>query len=257
MHQGLNFTEKVLTADGTSVVWDWPADRLTGPHMAAVSFPKRDLQRVVVKTKLDMLLEWFSGSPGREDGRWRRLSRAVRHAVLPLQRRDGHLGLRHPPGGGRGGVRHQPRAAPAGAAGGGRVDRRQRMVSGPSEAALHAADRPGRGRRDQTRPDRARGGRAAGIARGEGPFAGDLRHAQEGPRAPAPGRPAGRRGRRAAEGRRQGRRRSDGAIQVLPRGRQAAGRAVHKYEYPFLFLLQNQPRQAGAEDQLRRAAEAA
>jgi hypothetical protein len=62
LHQGLKFSRKVLTKDGTSVVWDWPADRLTGPHMVAVSFPKRDLDRVVKKTKLDLLLEWFGNS---------------------------------------------------------------------------------------------------------------------------------------------------------------------------------------------------
>jgi hypothetical protein len=63
LHQGLNFTEKVLTKDGTSVVWDWPAGRLTGPHQVAVSFPKRDLDRVVSKSNLDLLLEWFGNSP--------------------------------------------------------------------------------------------------------------------------------------------------------------------------------------------------
>ncbi len=66
LHQGPQFplfTDKVLTKDGTSVVWDWPAERLTGQHEVAVSLPKRDLDRVVVKTKLDLLLEWFGNSP--------------------------------------------------------------------------------------------------------------------------------------------------------------------------------------------------
>ena len=62
-HQGLNFTLNSKTDNGALVGWDWPTDRLTGPHMVAVSFPKRDLDRVVVKTKLDMLREWFAGSP--------------------------------------------------------------------------------------------------------------------------------------------------------------------------------------------------
>jgi len=61
-HQRLNFTLKAKTDRGTLVGWDWPADRLTGEHMVGVSFPKRDLERVVVKTRLDMLLEWFAGS---------------------------------------------------------------------------------------------------------------------------------------------------------------------------------------------------
>ncbi len=62
LHQGFNFTQKAVTKDGARVGWDWPAARLTGPYMVAVSFPKRDLDRVVVKTKLDMLLEWFTYS---------------------------------------------------------------------------------------------------------------------------------------------------------------------------------------------------
>jgi len=62
LHQGLNFTQKAATKEGARVGWDWPAERLTGPHMVAVSFPKRDLQRVVKVTKLGMLLKWFSES---------------------------------------------------------------------------------------------------------------------------------------------------------------------------------------------------
>jgi hypothetical protein len=62
LHQGLNFTRKAKTDHGALVGWDWPTERLTGPHRVAVSFPKRDLDRVVVKTKLDMLLEWFGDS---------------------------------------------------------------------------------------------------------------------------------------------------------------------------------------------------
>jgi len=62
LHQGLNFTLKAKPDQGTLVGWDWPADRLTREHMVGVSFPKRDLDRVVIKTKLDQLLEWFSGS---------------------------------------------------------------------------------------------------------------------------------------------------------------------------------------------------
>lgn len=65
LHQGTKFplfTKKVVTEQGTSVVWDWPKRRLTGPQMVAVLFPKRDLDRVVVKGKLEMLLEWFGQS---------------------------------------------------------------------------------------------------------------------------------------------------------------------------------------------------
>lgn len=63
LHQGLPFTNKALTKQGTVVYWDFPADRLTGPHMVAVSFPKRDMQQVIKQTALDLLLKWFSESP--------------------------------------------------------------------------------------------------------------------------------------------------------------------------------------------------
>jgi len=66
LHQGPkagpNFASKAVTDNGALVGWDWPADRLAGPHQVAVSFPKRDMQRVVKITKLGMLLKWFSNS---------------------------------------------------------------------------------------------------------------------------------------------------------------------------------------------------
>ena len=50
LHQGPEagppFALKAVTDRGALVGWDWPADRLTGSHMVAVSFPKRDLKRV-------------------------------------------------------------------------------------------------------------------------------------------------------------------------------------------------------------------
>jgi len=62
LHQGTPFSQKVLFENGTSVVWQWPAERLTGPHMVAVSFPKRGLERVVKMTKLGLFLKWFEES---------------------------------------------------------------------------------------------------------------------------------------------------------------------------------------------------
>lgn len=62
LHQGLPFTQKVVTDQGPSVVWQWPATRLDGPHMVGLSFPKDGIQ-VVRVTKLDLLLKWFSESP--------------------------------------------------------------------------------------------------------------------------------------------------------------------------------------------------
>lgn len=56
------FSAKVRTKQGTSVVWEWLHERLTGPHLVGVSFPKRDMQRVVAMTRLGLLMRWFRES---------------------------------------------------------------------------------------------------------------------------------------------------------------------------------------------------
>ncbi|MGW8255969.1 MAG: hypothetical protein ACWGMZ_00635, partial [Thermoguttaceae bacterium] len=61
LHQGLPFTNKALTDRGPIVYWDFPADRLTGPHLVAVSFPKGDLP-VIRQTVWDLFLKWFTES---------------------------------------------------------------------------------------------------------------------------------------------------------------------------------------------------
>lgn len=67
LHQGKPFDQKVKTDEGVSAVWQWPATRLTGPHMVAVSFPKRVMKRVMEMSALGLFLKWFSESPG---ARW-------------------------------------------------------------------------------------------------------------------------------------------------------------------------------------------
>ncbi len=62
LHQGLNFTKKATTDQGAMVGWDLPNVRLTAAHEVAVSFPKRDLQRVIRQTAIDLLVKWFRGS---------------------------------------------------------------------------------------------------------------------------------------------------------------------------------------------------
>jgi hypothetical protein len=62
--QLIPFTLKALTPDGTRVGWDFPATRLTDKHMVGVSFPKRDMQHVIRITAIGMLVKWFSESPG-------------------------------------------------------------------------------------------------------------------------------------------------------------------------------------------------
>lgn len=63
IHQGLPFTRKAATDQGAVVGWHFPNTRLTGQHMVAVSFPKRDLQRVIRQTAIDLLARWFADSP--------------------------------------------------------------------------------------------------------------------------------------------------------------------------------------------------
>ena len=62
LYHSRSFSQKALFQDRTVLVWDWPADRLTGPHMVGVSFPKREMTRVVKITKLGLLVKWFSES---------------------------------------------------------------------------------------------------------------------------------------------------------------------------------------------------
>jgi len=64
LHQGLEFSNKAATDHGARVGWDFPGVRLTGKNMVAVSFPKRDLQRVKRMTAIDLLVRWFGESPG-------------------------------------------------------------------------------------------------------------------------------------------------------------------------------------------------
>jgi hypothetical protein len=62
LHQGLSFTLKAATPQGALVGWDFPTVRFTGRQNVAVSFPKRDGQRVIVMSNLDLLLKWFGES---------------------------------------------------------------------------------------------------------------------------------------------------------------------------------------------------
>ena len=63
LHQGLKFSTKAAAKQGALVGWDFPGVRLTGKNMVAVSFPKRDLQRVIHQSSIDLLVKWFEESP--------------------------------------------------------------------------------------------------------------------------------------------------------------------------------------------------
>lgn len=62
LHQGKEFSNVVKTDDGFSAVWMMQGQRLDGPHMVALSFPKRDLDRVVVMSRWQLLVKWFAQS---------------------------------------------------------------------------------------------------------------------------------------------------------------------------------------------------
>jgi len=62
LHQGLDFTQKASTPAGVIVGWDFAATLLTGPHQVAVSFPRRDMKRIVEQSTFDLLLKWFRES---------------------------------------------------------------------------------------------------------------------------------------------------------------------------------------------------
>lgn len=62
LHHGQNFSQKVLFNDRAVAVWEWPADRLDGPHMVGLSFPKHPMSRVIEQSAWDLLLEWFANS---------------------------------------------------------------------------------------------------------------------------------------------------------------------------------------------------
>jgi len=63
LHQGREFSLKAETDDGARVGWDLPGVRFTGKNMVALSFPKGDMQNVIKQTAIDLLVIWFTESP--------------------------------------------------------------------------------------------------------------------------------------------------------------------------------------------------
>ena len=62
LHQGVPFTQKAVLDDQVIVAWDFPNTQATGPHNVAVSFPKRDMQRVVEMSRFGLLVKWFEAN---------------------------------------------------------------------------------------------------------------------------------------------------------------------------------------------------
>ncbi len=60
--QDVKFDRKAVADDTTAVAWYRPNIRLDREHRFGVSFPRRDMQRVIKMTKLGLLLKWFRES---------------------------------------------------------------------------------------------------------------------------------------------------------------------------------------------------
>ena len=63
LDQGQPFSQKARTAQGALVGWDFPEARVDAPHTVGLSFPKRDLKRVVKVTTWGLFMKWFRESP--------------------------------------------------------------------------------------------------------------------------------------------------------------------------------------------------
>lgn len=65
LYQMRPFSAKAVFGEDkhTVVAWQWPNERLTGPHMVGVSFPKRGMTRVVHISMWGLLVKWFEESP--------------------------------------------------------------------------------------------------------------------------------------------------------------------------------------------------
>ncbi len=64
LHQGDAFSAKEVIADHTIAAWYMSGVRVDGPHMVALSFPKRNMDRVVKMSKFGLLVKWFEENPG-------------------------------------------------------------------------------------------------------------------------------------------------------------------------------------------------
>ena len=165
LHQGLPFTQKAATPKGTIVGWDFANTRLTGPHEVAVSFPKRDMQRVVVMSNLDLLLKWFRSSPRARITLGRGVRCLVRLFVLSVQWRHRFFGVRDFVDWRVRRFLLQSRGASVGVSAACDANWSERVVAGSAEDAIHAADCSSRGRRHQTRAHRPGSGRPCSNCR--------------------------------------------------------------------------------------------
>ncbi len=63
LYQKKPFSDKLQLKNRNAVLWRWEQTRVDGPHLVGVSFPKRDLDRVVRMTRLMLLSKWWRENP--------------------------------------------------------------------------------------------------------------------------------------------------------------------------------------------------
>ncbi len=63
LYQKVAFSKKLQLSDKNAVVWEMPETRVDHAHMVGVSFPKREMDRVVRMTKLGLLWKWWKENP--------------------------------------------------------------------------------------------------------------------------------------------------------------------------------------------------
>lgn len=63
LYQKVPFSRKLQLSDKNAVVWEMPETRVDHAHMVGVSFPKREMDRVVRMTKLGLLWKWWKDNP--------------------------------------------------------------------------------------------------------------------------------------------------------------------------------------------------
>lgn len=57
------FSQKAIFEGRTVALWSWPATKLRGPHMVGVSFPKRGMDQVVTMTIFQLTRKWLEDNP--------------------------------------------------------------------------------------------------------------------------------------------------------------------------------------------------
>lgn len=63
LYQKVEFTQKAIYQGRAVAVWNWEQGRATQPYLVGVSFPKATMDRVIKMTTLDLVLKWMEDNP--------------------------------------------------------------------------------------------------------------------------------------------------------------------------------------------------